>query len=1123
MNTSTDLAKPMYLSRSKNTDEHSSHLSSSSQASTSSSHLSANIRTDHIEHMAPKDPRLFCSNLTKKKRNYRTDPLDLTVPSFKVDHYWVGPVPSKEVTLANLNDNIDQKFLHEMCAKFGDIAECRIYYHPKSRKHLGLAKCIFASEKSAKDCCESLNNTTKMGNKMNVFLDTMGIERAKMVEQLCAPPPIVRAMPSPPSRAATLESRIASIFNINFQPSQAAPPVVSSAPSAIPPPPPTVQPPPPPPQPPPPQPPLHKPTIREKSLAGIGQELKHVIRIDLCRKYFEHTAFQLIDEWFASVKPVAPSRPLVHARPSTPPSPRPRAHSDRNNNPVYKRSRSRHGRPKTDRRRSPSRSRSPSRRRRRSHSRSPVYERRRSRDRHHRHRHRRRRTPSPSHRRRQTSRARSSSWDSPPAPTKRFKQNSPCVQTVNSHTRPIDNVIDKKFNKQDEKLDNSIDLNVLNQNLDDNKTDKLEYDVAERNQLDLNKCQVNSDLEMKISDNLMSLQDIIHSDQKKIDNIDPNDNYDEPIHNNKNNTIDNNIDNIKDNNIDNIKDNNIDNIIDTNIDNNKSVSIENNDDKDENEITESNSKAAIVENVEQQDQFLEQHQLIEKNDCDETIKKVQEDNEEELSINKSVDECLHNVSEENISTIDSIIDLVIKQTQDKKEMLDMIEKEATDEVVVVESNQTKVEDRTTAKKRIKKTKKKSDTDKNGCGESLAKKSSPLLISTLLERQDNLKKQQYLLMKQKDESQGVRILDSRLQVQIWEEHFYTPNMPWLIKEDKPKSLSRELVNLLPPPVKIDRKKSIAQTQDKTDGRAFAKRSRAHEDEILRSFLTRGLDSEDVMYLRRVYDEMIDQENLTESRPDLCDIVKRLKCTHRVSYAYRDDCVVECARTRPYKKLTREEKLRLREPFYFSLPVLQQTMTGSTMVHNSSSGSTMDTLGQEVSSVSSAREARSLQRKLMACNEIHDFFKFSQLKLRKKSLKFCKSDIHDWGLFAMETIAPEEFVIEYVGETIRQSVADHREKCYNARGIGSSYMFRIDQDTIVDATKCGNLSRFINHSCDVSYQIFFLFSISFLFFLSKMFNLKKKKKLVNFYFYLNDHVDFEIMCNCEEKKNRLLSNF
>lgn len=42
---------------------------------------------------------------------------------------------------------------------------------------------------------------------------------------------------------------------------------------------------------------------------------------------------------------------------------------------------------------------------------------------------------------------------------------------------------------------------------------------------------------------------------------------------------------------------------------------------------------------------------------------------------------------------------------------------------------------------------------------------------------------------------------------------------------------------------------------------------------------------------------------------------------------------------------------------------------------------------------------------------------------------------------------------------------REQRYEDEGIGSSYMFRVDQDTIIDATKCGNLARFINHSCNV----------------------------------------------------------
>ena len=50
-------------------------------------------------------------------------------------------------------------------------------------------------------------------------------------------------------------------------------------------------------------------------------------------------------------------------------------------------------------------------------------------------------------------------------------------------------------------------------------------------------------------------------------------------------------------------------------------------------------------------------------------------------------------------------------------------------------------------------------------------------------------------------------------------------------------------------------------------------------------------------------------------------------------------------------------------------------------------------------------------------------------------------------------------------IRQKVADHRERFYEKIGIGSSYLFRVDEDTILDATFVGNKARFINHSCDV----------------------------------------------------------
>ena len=59
-----------------------------------------------------------------------------------------------------------------------------------------------------------------------------------------------------------------------------------------------------------------------------------------------------------------------------------------------------------------------------------------------------------------------------------------------------------------------------------------------------------------------------------------------------------------------------------------------------------------------------------------------------------------------------------------------------------------------------------------------------------------------------------------------------------------------------------------------------------------------------------------------------------------------------------------------------------------------------------------------------------------------------------------------LVEYMGEVVRQCVADLRETKYEEMGVGSCYLFRADADAIVDATRKGNLARFINHCCDVS---------------------------------------------------------
>lgn len=93
----------------------------------------------------------------------------------------------------------------------------------------------------------------------------------------------------------------------------------------------------------------------------------------------------------------------------------------------------------------------------------------------------------------------------------------------------------------------------------------------------------------------------------------------------------------------------------------------------------------------------------------------------------------------------------------------------------------------------------------------------------------------------------------------------------------------------------------------------------------------------------------------------------------------------------------------------------------------------------------------------------------LTARSRRLVLGRSSIHSWGLFADEDIEANALVMEYVGEIVRASIANAREKRYEqfeaALGrMASSYLFRLDQERVVDATFVGNLARFINHSCD-----------------------------------------------------------
>ncbi|ODO10145.1 hypothetical protein I350_02373 [Cryptococcus amylolentus CBS 6273] len=133
-----------------------------------------------------------------------------------------------------------------------------------------------------------------------------------------------------------------------------------------------------------------------------------------------------------------------------------------------------------------------------------------------------------------------------------------------------------------------------------------------------------------------------------------------------------------------------------------------------------------------------------------------------------------------------------------------------------------------------------------------------------------------------------------------------------------------------------------------------------------------------------------------------------------------------------------------------------------------------VASEDNSVTTGRTARLAgrdqhrQTAAVAANQTveSDLFAFNQLRIRKKQLRFARSAIEGYGLYAMETIHVGEMVCEYVGDLIRATVADVREQVYLKQGIGSSYLFRIDNDIVCDATFKGSVSRLINHSCDPS---------------------------------------------------------
>jgi SET domain-containing protein len=76
---------------------------------------------------------------------------------------------------------------------------------------------------------------------------------------------------------------------------------------------------------------------------------------------------------------------------------------------------------------------------------------------------------------------------------------------------------------------------------------------------------------------------------------------------------------------------------------------------------------------------------------------------------------------------------------------------------------------------------------------------------------------------------------------------------------------------------------------------------------------------------------------------------------------------------------------------------------------------------------------------------------------------RSTIHGRGVYARKDIPKDTRLIEYTGEHISNAEADRRYED-ETMSRHHTFLFILNSRTCVDAAVGGNISRFINHSCD-----------------------------------------------------------
>ncbi|CAI0397255.1 unnamed protein product [Linum tenue] len=178
---------------------------------------------------------------------------------------------------------------------------------------------------------------------------------------------------------------------------------------------------------------------------------------------------------------------------------------------------------------------------------------------------------------------------------------------------------------------------------------------------------------------------------------------------------------------------------------------------------------------------------------------------------------------------------------------------------------------------------------------------------------------------------------------------------------------------------------------------------------------------------------------------------------------------CARTEPYNhsgRRGRKEPDALAAVSLKRLFVENQPYLVGGYCPNESSGVPLSSSGGAGTRFSSTLQRLRASRLSVPNNILSMAEKYNNMRQTfRKRLAFGKSAIHGFGIFAKHPHRAGDMMIEYSGELVRPPIADRREHLiYNSLVGAGTYMFRIDNERVIDATRAGSIAHLINHSCE-----------------------------------------------------------